>query len=149
MSRKASPAKAIGITLLSGLSEPIGALLTLVFFRNILTQVRHVFSSMACQSHCAWLSFLVEGCAGVFHSCVNILCKVAVCFTFKSSVILPTHCRLPQRFSLREYHYTHYCLPALTDFLSVVFPYILILYSCAILDRCSLMVCVCVGNPVT
>lgn len=38
MSRKATPLKAIGITLLSGLSEPVGALLTLVFFRNILTQ---------------------------------------------------------------------------------------------------------------
>mmetsp|Transcript_60083 Transcript_60083/g.147722 ORF Transcript_60083/g.147722 Transcript_60083/m.147722 type:complete len:276 (+) Transcript_60083:351-1178(+) len=38
MSRKATPMTAIGITLLSGLSEPVGALLTLVFFRNVLTQ---------------------------------------------------------------------------------------------------------------
>jgi len=38
MSRKATATQAIGMALASGLSEPIGALLTLVFFKNVITE---------------------------------------------------------------------------------------------------------------
>jgi len=38
MSKQKTPFEAIGLALASGLSEPVGALLTLVFFRNVLTQ---------------------------------------------------------------------------------------------------------------
>mmetsp|Transcript_3377 Transcript_3377/g.6943 ORF Transcript_3377/g.6943 Transcript_3377/m.6943 type:complete len:93 (+) Transcript_3377:126-404(+) len=38
MSRQYSSLGAVGVAMLSGLSEPIGALLTLFFFRNVITQ---------------------------------------------------------------------------------------------------------------
>lgn len=40
MSRQYSPMGAVGVAMLSGLSEPIGALLTLFFFRDVITQER-------------------------------------------------------------------------------------------------------------
>jgi len=40
MSKRYSPMGAAGVAMLSGLSEPVGALLTLFFFRDVITQER-------------------------------------------------------------------------------------------------------------
>jgi zinc transporter ZupT len=40
MSRKTSRLSAIGLALASGLSEPVGALMTLIFFKHFITEVR-------------------------------------------------------------------------------------------------------------
>jgi len=40
MSKQYSPSGAVGVAMASGLSEPLGALLTLFFFKNVITQER-------------------------------------------------------------------------------------------------------------